>query len=109
VNPLIHTLLDFFVAQNAVDDHINAVEKENPHQPLAKPMGAAANFWGEPCAHPSHGFSVANPMPRKSPHWYGARKPVRAKSQAGLQVGTLPRGTEVVNNITGVVSVNPKS
>jgi hypothetical protein len=46
---------------------------------------------------------------KKSPHWYGARKPMRAKSQAGLQVGTLPRGTEVLNNITGVVSVDPKN
>jgi len=26
--------------------------KENPHQPLAKPMRVAANFWGEPYAHP---------------------------------------------------------
>jgi hypothetical protein len=48
-------------------------------------------------------------MPIKIPHWYGARKPVRAKSQTGLQVGTLPRGTEVLNNITGVVSLNPKN
>jgi hypothetical protein len=31
--------MDFFLAQNAVSGHINAVEKESPHQPVAKPMG----------------------------------------------------------------------
>jgi len=41
-------------------------EKENPHQPLAKPMEAAANFWGEPYAHPYQRFSSANPMPIKN-------------------------------------------
>jgi len=40
--------------------------KENPHQSLAKPMGAAANFWGEPYAHPSKRFACANPVPIKN-------------------------------------------
>jgi len=41
--------------------------KASPHQSLAKPMRAAASFWGEPCAHPSQGFSSANQMPKTTP------------------------------------------
>ena len=40
LHPLIHTPLEFNLAQNAVGGQVNAVEKENPHRHGArKPMG----------------------------------------------------------------------
>jgi len=48
LHPLIHTRLDLNLAQNAVGGQINAVEKESPHQPVAKPMGATTRPWVNP-------------------------------------------------------------
>jgi hypothetical protein len=59
--------------------------RKNPHQTVARPMGAAVNFWGEPYAHPSHGSINANQMPRKSAYWPGELKPVGATTRE--QVG----------------------
>ena len=59
--------------------------KENPHQTFAKPMGAAVNFWGEPYAHPSQGFKIANLMPIRSPNWPGQVKSVGATTKEKVE------------------------
>jgi hypothetical protein len=77
--------------------------RKNPHQTVARPMGAAVNFWGEPYAHPSHGSINANQMPRKSAYWPGELKPVGAttREQVGhfLSTNALPTENLIITEV----------